>query len=225
MKITVLIGQTKKDKKAICTLQNTVPIQGGNQVQGSFSCQVSVEESEYKEIEFDDGESVKISTDNENIGGIQDEDDNLSPLATDKAIHDTKTKAEANEIMTDLAECPDYSEEGNINKKPPTLEIVSINNLQQCTKGKFTVTGKFSTDITEETIFTLPLSYPQIDVKCKVNKGTKDEEVELTCKNQKQFKLVNSFVIEPRLLKKKHKELLFIKKKLYELHEQTACED
>ena len=225
MKITVLIGQTKKDKKAICTLQNTVPIQGGNQVQGSFSCQVSVEESEYKEIEFDDGESVKISTDNENIGGIQDEDDNLSPLATDKAIHDTKTKAEANQTMTDLAECLDYSEEGNINKKPPTLEIVSINNLQQCTKGKFTVTGKFSTDITEETIFTLSLSYPQIDVKCKVNKGTKDEEVELTCKNQKQFKLVNSFVIEPRLLKKKHKELLFIKKKLNELHEQTACED
>ena len=31
-----------------------MPIQGGNQVQGSFSCQVSVEESEYKEIKFDD---------------------------------------------------------------------------------------------------------------------------------------------------------------------------
>ena len=225
MKITVLVGETKKEKEATCTLQNNVVVKNDRQVQGSFNCQVNVEESEYREIKFEDSEAVKISTDNENIAGVQDEDDNLSPLATDKAINDTKTKIAANETMTDLAECLDYSEEENINREPPSLEIVAINNLQQCTRGKFTVTGKFSTDITEETTFTLPLSYPQIDVKCKVTEATKDQEVEMTCKTLKKFKLVNSFVIEPKKKKKKYKELLFIKKNVIEFTDKIACEN
>ena len=72
--------------------------------------------------------------------------------------------------------------------------------------------GKFSETINEEMTFDLPLSFPISTVKCKVDKAEKDEEVEVSCKAQK-FKNVNSFVIEPRLIKKKHKEILLQNRK------------
>ena len=224
LKIIVLIGESKKEKDAECTLQNDVQIQEGKQFQGSFKCEVKVEESEYKEIQFNDTESIKVSTDNSEVGGIKEEDGNLSPLATEQAINETIAQIEANETITELGECLDYSVEENINKEPPSLEITSFSNIKNM-NGKVTVLGKFSSDITEEMTFEIPLSYPQVELKCKVDSAKKDEEVEMICKTQQNFKLVNRFVIEPRLLKKKFKEELFIKPLNKELPELLHFEN
>ena len=224
MKIYVLIGEIKKEKEAECILQDDVQIQEGKQVQGNYKCEAKVEEEEYKEIDFNNTEAIKIATDNPEVGGLNDEDGNLSPLETDISINETNDKIEANETITELGECLDYSVEENINKEPPSLEIVSVSEIQQA-RGKVILKGKFSDDIEEETTFELPLTYPQIGFKCKVESAKKDEEVEFTCKNQQKFKLVKQFVFEPRLLKKKFKEELFIKPNKFDLPESIACED
>ena len=175
IKISVLVGEDKKEKEAKCTLRNNVQVQEGKITQASFDCEVSLEEGEYKQIQFNNIEAIKISANNEDIAGVLDEDGNLSPLATDIAINETIAKKEANEILTDLAECLDYSLEENINRELLSFEIVSIANINQCSSGKVTIIGKFSSKIGEETIFDLPLSYPQTSFKCTVPKAEKDE--------------------------------------------------
>ena len=225
LKIYVLIGESKKEKEAECILQNDVQIQEGKQVQGNYKCQAKLEEEEYKQIEFNNTEAIKVATNNPEVGGLNDEDGNLSPLETDISINETNNKIEANETMTDLGECLDYSIEENINKEPTSLEITSVSSIQQCHKGKVILKGKFSNDIEKEYTFELPLSYPQTRFKCKVDSAKKDEEVEFTCRTQQKFKLVKQFVIEPRLLKKKFKEELFIKSNKFDLSDTAVCED
>ena len=93
MKIIVSIDGKKKEKDAICTLQNNVEPKEGEQVQGNFKCEVNVEDEEYSKIDFNNTESIKISPENEEITGISElEDDQISPLATDIAINETKSK-------------------------------------------------------------------------------------------------------------------------------------
>jgi hypothetical protein len=224
MKIFILIGEIKKEKEVECTLQSDVQIQEGKQVQGNYKCEAKVSEEEYKEIDFNNTEAIKVAPDNPEIGGVNDEDGNLSPLETDISINETNEKNEANETMTELGECLDYSIEENINKEPPSLEIASVSEIQE-ERGKVILIGKFSGDIEEETTFELPLSYPITGFKCKVESAKKDEEVEFTCKIQQKFKLVKQFVFEPRLLKKRFKEELFIKPIKFDLPRPIACED
>ena len=223
IKITVLIKGEKNEKEVQCVLRDDVKVSGGKPSQAIFDCDGKVEEEEYKGIEIDNEDSIKFSTNNENIGGIYDVDGGLSPMATDKAIKETKERLENNETLTDLAECIDYSEEEII---PPTLDITSIGSLVQCPNGKLTLRGKFSSKIEEETVFDLPLSYPQLEIKCKVDQANENEEVDISCKTQKKFKLVEKFVIEPRLVKKKHKEVVHISgKPLPIVGNPAACED
>jgi len=136
--------------------------------------------------------------------------------------------------LTELGDCIDYSLEENIVKEPPpSFEIISLISRkvkregkekdEKCQNGKISFKGKFSKKIDQEITFDLPLSFPQSLIKCSVNKAEKDEEVEVSCKAQK-FQKVNSFVIEPRLIKKKHQEILFVKQKKLEF-EEFACED
>ena len=224
MKIFILFGEIKKEKEVECTLQSDVQIQEGKQVQGNYKCEAKVSEEEYKEIDFNNTEAIKVAPDNPEIGGVSDEDGNLSPLETDISINETNEKNEANETMTELGECLDYSIEENINKEPPSLEITSVSEIQE-ERGKVILIGKFSGDIEEETTFELPLSYPITGFKCKVESAKKDEEVEFTCKIQQKFKLVQQFVFEPRLLKKRFKEELFIKPIKFDLPNPIACED
>ena len=225
MKIIVLAGLVKKEKEATCTLKDDVAVNGDKPSQGNFECVVTVEEEEYKEINATDTESIKISTENEGISGVYEVDNNLSPLAIDNAINETKAKIEANETMTELGQCLDYSEPENMNKEPPSLDIISVSNLEQAKYGKLTLKVKFSEAITEETTFDLPLSYPQVEIKCKVIKADKDEEVDISCKSQAKFKLVEKFVFEPRLIKKKHKEVVNIRGKEIPMPRPVACED
>ena len=227
IKIKILIGQNKIEKTCICTLQRDIEPIDGQQIQGDFQCNVIMEESEYKEINLTNIESVKISSDNEEIAGVSDlEEDQKSPLATDKAISDTIAIKE-NENITELAECLDYSLEENKENMPPILEISSIENIDECEqKGQFRIIGKFSSNINQEMTFNLPLSFPTASVKCKVYEATADEEVELICKIQKGFKLVNSFVIEKRMIKKRFKEMLLVKSNTFNLGTQSIiCEN
>ena len=74
--------------------------------------------------------------------------------------------------------------------------------------------------------FILPLSFPTTSVKCKVYEARADEEVELICKVQKGFKLVKSFVIEKRMIKKRFKEMVLVKSKSFNLgSEPVFCEN
>ena len=227
MKMVVLIGERKKEKEAICKLRNNVQASNGKQVQASFDCEVKLEESEYKQINFANSEAIKVSSDNEGIGGVNGDNEMLSPLATDKAINETYAKRAANETITDLAECLDFSLEENMNKEPPSLEIKSIENMGNkdvCSDGKLTFKGSFSSEITETFTFDLPLSFPSSSLRCTVQKASEGEETEIIC-NTKKFRLVKSFIIEPRLLQKKYKEVLFIKSQTFEFDEPMECKD
>jgi hypothetical protein len=226
--ITVLIGEVKKEKEAKCSLRKDVAAQK----QASFDCKVELSRDEKRQIKFDDPEAIKISTDNPDIGGIS-KDEILSPLKTDKAIEEAKV-LRAKGILTELGDCIDYSLEENIVKEPPpSFEIISLisrnvkrqgkETVEKCQNGKLSFKGKFSKKIDQEITFDLPLSFPQSLIKCTVNKAEKDEEVEVSCKAPK-FQKVNSFVIEPRLIKKKHQEVLFVKQKKLEFQE-FGCED
>ena len=199
------------------------------QTQASFDCKVQLSENEKNQIKFDDLEAIKISTNNPSIGGIS-MDEMLSPLETDKAIEEANA-LRARGILTDLGDCIDYSLEENIDiRPPPSFEIVSLINRvvqgkgEKCKNGKLSFKGKFSSEITEETTFDLPLSFPQSSIKCTVNEAKEGEEVEVSCKAQK-FKNVDYFVIEPRLIKKKHKEILFVKQRKLEFSEPFGCQD
>ena len=186
-----------------------------------------MDEKEYKEIDLTNTESVKISSDNEEIAGVSDlEEDQISPLATDKAISETNAIKES-ENITELAECLDYSLEENKEKIPPSLEISSVENIKELgPKGKFRIRGKFSSNINQEMTFNLPLSFPTTSIKCKVYEARADEEVEIICKVQKGFKLVKSFVIEKRMIKRRFKEMVLVKSKSFNLgSESLACEN
>ena len=228
LKIIVLVNGIKKEKDVKCTLRNNIVVSGRIPSQGIFDCEKIFEkdeEEEYKGIKFNDAQSIKISSNNSEIGGIDEVEGNLSPLATDEAINKTKARKQANETLTDLAECIDYSEQEEI-INPPILDIINIENFdRQCPKGKLTLRGKFSSQIREEITFDLPLSYPQLEIKCKVNEAKINEEVEIPCKIQKKFKLVEELVIEPRLVKKKHKEVLYVRSGKLPINQKGVCED
>jgi len=227
IKIVVIIGDGKKEKDAECTLKSDVSPSDGSQIQGDFDCQATVESDEYKNIDFTDPETISISTNNPEVSGVSSQEDTqLSPLSTDKEIEETKEAQEQNATLTDLAETLDYSEEENKNEFPPTFQPESLDLTNKlCTRGKFKIKGKFTSDVTEEMTFDLPLSYPTSNVKCKVDEAKANEEVEVNCKVEKAFKKVNSLVIENRLIKKKSKEMVFINKKSFKLDKESNFEN
>ena len=211
MKIIVIIDGKKKEKDAICKLVKT-----------NFKCEVTLESEEFSKIDFKNVESIKISPENEEISGISDlEEYQISPLATDIAINETK-----NGNSTDLAQCIDYSLEENQNIATPSFEIISIRDpsiLKE--KGKLRIIGKFSEDIPDKMVFEIPLTYPEIKLKCKVIKATANEEVEIICKTQKEFKHIKDFVFEPRMIKKRYKEMVFVKSKTFSLENPISCDN
>lgn len=221
MKILVIIDGKKNEKDAICKLENTA--KEGQQIKGYFKCEVTVEKDEYSKIDFKNVESIKISPENEKISGISElEEYQISPLATDIAINETKN----NGNNTDLSECIDYSIEENQNIAPPSFEIYSIrdpNLLDE--KGKLRIIGKFSEDITDKIEFEIPLTYPSIKLKCKLMKIKANEEAEIICKTQKEFKHVKNFIFEQRMIKKRFKEMVFIKSKTFSFENPISCDN
>ena len=221
MKMVLLINNIKTEKNAICVLQNDVSPKSGEKVQGDFNCEVTLENDEYKNINFSDPNAINVSPDNYEISGCSELDkEESSPKATDNAIENSKNE---NRELAMILDC--YSQ-NNKNIKPPTLEISSITELKKCnSKGKFNIKGKVSVDINEEINFDLPLSYPSSNIKCIIESAKAGEENEFTCKVQKGFKNVNSFIIEPRLIKKKRKELIFITGNKINLDSSYSCDN
>ena len=78
----------------------------------------------------------------------------------------------------------------------PTFELLSFGNFEECgEKGEFRFIGKFLSNINLEMTFNLPLSVPNTTVRCILYEVKANEEVELFCKVQKLFKLVNYLIL------------------------------
>ena len=225
IKIFVVIKGVKTEKEATCKLQSAVNPGENSSTQGDFLCEGKVEEEEYKEIDFEDSQSVTVSSESEELAGVSDLTDGQdSPIETDAGIKETNDAIAANETISELAEVVDYHEEENKEKLPPSLEITRIENVDECRKkSKFKIFGKFSEDISEDLKFELPLTFPSSKIKCKVSEAKKDEEVELECKVLKEFTKVKNFVFEQRMIKKRKKEVVLIKSYSYALESEKKC--
>ena len=229
VKMIVIIKGEKAEKETKCILRDNVEVEEGSQAQGDFDCEGTLEEDEYKEIDFEDSGNVTISTNNEEVLGVSDLDqEQASPLATEIAINKTKETIEKEGVISPLEEEIDFSLEENKVIMPPSFELVRIDENTfgyWAKKGKIKIIGKFNKDITEKMTFDLPLSFPSAIIKCEVEKATKDVETELTCKVQKGFKKVKNFVVEQRTIKKRHREMVIIKYKKYDFNQEIECEN
>ena len=216
MNVIVIIKGQSVAKTAQCTLRNAVTYTEGTQTQGDFDCVVTLESGEDV-----DPKNLTISTNNENIGGCSDlTTEEASPSLTDEAI------SKASEAESELGMTVDYSIAENKNICPPIFTLTSI-NMDKCSKkGILKVIGQFSEAIEEEMTFELPFSFPASKIKCKVESAEANTNVEITCKmpKVKKFLKFKDFVLQPRLIKKKSMEMLYIQKKTYQLSSEATCE-
>ena len=214
MNVILNIGNKKKEKSATCVLNEGVE---GSGAQGDFNCTLDLESDENISTE-----DLSISTNNDNIGGCAElTTEEASPKQTDEAIE------EAANATSDLALTYDYSLEENKNRKPPSLKLNKF-DLKRCiSKGKIKVTGTLSEAITEEMTFELPFSFPASQVKCTIEPTTDIENVEIDCKIQKTKKFggFRKFFVEPRIMKKKRKEMLFVEASKDENEEEIECQN
>ena len=214
MNVLLNIGSEKKEKSATCVLNEGVE---GSGAQGDFNCTLDLESDENISTE-----DLSISTNNDNIGGCAElTTEEASPKETDDAIED------AANATSELATTLDYSLEENKNKKPPSLKLKKF-DLKRCiSKGKIKVAGTLSEAITEEMTFELPFSFPASQVKCTIEPTTDIENVEIDCKIQKTKKFggFRKFFVEPRIMKKKRKEMLFVEASKDENEEEIECQN
>ena len=208
--VIVMIGGSPVEKVAKCTLKEAVTVTG-SPVQGDFECEVALESGEKAETK-----DLSLSPNNGNIGGCAElTPEELSPSATDEAIKN--------------GEISDFSLPENKNKVPPSFIISTMNFAKCASKGKIKVEGEFSEEIKEEMTFELPFSFPAAKVKCTVESATAKQKVEIVCKMQKVKKslMFKQLIIEPRLLKKKRAEMLYVQKANIELEEEEGikCEN
>ena len=212
MNVIVIIKEQKVEKVAKCSLIEAVEVTGGKKKQADFNCDVDLESGE--EVK---PENLTISTNNENIGGCGElTEQELSPNITQEAI-DEKSE-------NPLVQVLDYQLEENKNKIPPTFTLGSMNFNKCRSKGKIKIVGQFSEEVTEEMTFELPFTFPKTKVKCTVESAQANTDAEITCKMQKMkggLKFKN-LVIEPRLLKKKSMEMLYIEQKTMTLDGQEC---
>ena len=221
MKMILLLNGVKTEKEAKCVLQNDVTVGSSGLAQGDFNCEVTLEDTEYKNLNISNPYAITISPDNVAISGCSGLDkEESSPKATDNAIEETKNES------SELAKTLDYSLDENKNNVPSILKINNITDLNKCdSKGKFKLKGVLSSDIDDKMTFDLPLAFPKTNIKCEIEQAKKDQEIDIYCKVQKGFTNVNTFIIESRLLKKKSKELLFITNKKIEFTQEYDCDN
>jgi hypothetical protein len=193
LNIIVLIGNNKVEKDSKCILQKTTKKIYNL---GSFKCETKVSHEEYKNININKIESITISPYNTNINGIFGQDKNkLYPLLITADDEDSE---------------------------PILFQLKELVKYEDCLKkGKFKIIGTFNGTFEEKT-FEFPLSYPSAFVKCKVEEAEANKEVEILCKLQSEFKDIKSLAIEPRIVTKKHKEILFIEKNIFKNIEMSC---
>ena len=214
MNIIINILDNKIEKISNCSLEESVTTYG-EIIQADFTCEISLTSDENIPLE-----NISISTKNEIIGGLsQLTKEELSPKATDDAINNSSN------AFSDLGVTVDYYKYQNKNVNPLSLKIISF-DLTRCEKkGKLKIKGSFNKNIPNEIIFNLPFSYPNTNIKCLVDKAIKGEIVDITCKMQKikKFREFKTFVLEPKIIKIKKKEVLFIESGIFELEQQYNC--
>ena len=214
MNIIINSLDNKIEKLSNCSLKETIKNFDGLS-QADFNCEIHLDSDENIPLE-----NISISNKNYKIGGCsQMTKEELSPKLTDEEINNS-----INEI-SELGITVDYYESKNKNKKPPVFKIISF-DLGNCeTKGKIKIKGAFNEKIENEIIFDLSFSYPSSNIKCLVEKATKGEIIDIFCKIQKvrKFREFKSFIVEPKILKKNKKEILFIESVIFNSEQQYNC--
>ena len=219
--INIYINKIKVEKKAICILENDASPKNGDIVQGNFKCTVNLNNDEYKKADF---KTISISSNNFNISGVADLDEILSnPYRTDELIKEVENKKSQGFKMNKLKDIIDYYFEKDIKAPIFNIDSISINDCQK--KGKIYLIGELSDDISEKIKFNLPLLYPNSEIKCELDKANKNSKMNITCKTQKQINSFNKLIIEPRLIKKKNQEILFIKGKEINFSGKVVCDN
>ena len=219
--MNVDINNTKTEKNSFCKLENGISLNRAGISQGRFICGTNLTDDEFNNLNIT---TISLSPNNDEVNGVSDLDEIFSnPYKTDEYIKDIKTKKEKGLEINELADIIDlYSETLNIG---PTLDIESI-NIDDCQKnGKLYILGKLSENFTKETEFDLPLTYPDTNLKCELNKADKNTRINITCKLQTNFENIESIIIEPRFIKKKNKEILYIPGKEIKFNENKNCEN
>ena len=221
LKMNIPINKKINEKIAICTLEKDVSSNSGAFAQANFLCFVNLTFSEYMNTDF---EKITISTENEEINGLDKNDDIfLNPYKTDKEIEKIKEKKRKGEKIKELENIIDYYEEEV--KFPPEFIIDSI-NMDECkTQGIFKFTGKFLNDVEKSMRTDLLLNYPISEAKCEFEETKKNNEKEIVCKVHEGFKLVEAFMIEQKLIRQKNKEMLIINKKDISFNTKQECCD
>ena len=209
LKMNVPINNKINEKIAICTLENDVSPNNGEFVQANFLCSINLTYSEYINTDF---EEITISKDNEEFNGLDKYDDIfLNPYKTDKEIERVKNKKQKGEKIKELENIIDYYEEEV--KMPPGFTIDSI-DMDQCkNEGIFKFTGRFSDEIQKSVRTDVFLNYPLNEAKCEFEETKKNNKKEMVCKVHEGFKLVEAFMLEQKLIKKKNKEMCVINQK------------
>ena len=207
--MNVTINNKINEKIAICTLENDVSPNNGEFVQANFLCSINLTYSEYINTDF---EEITISKDNEEFNGLDKYDDIfLNPYKTDKEIERVKNKKQKGEKIKELENIIDYYEEEV--KMPPGFTIDSI-DMDQCkNEGIFKLTGRFSDEIQKSVRTDVFLNYPLNEAKCEFEETKKNNKKEMVCKVHEGFKLVEAFMLEQKLIKKKNKEMCVINQK------------
>ena len=218
MRVILSVLDHKVEKYISCTLMEEVVVTSG-QEQGDFNCSIPLESSEELDIPV---ENVTVSTNNDLIGGCAElTKEEASPYLTDVAISNNDN------AESELAYVNDYYIDTYKNLKPPSLRISSFDLSRCATQGKIKLIGSLSQAISEQIVFELPFSYPSSSVKCTIDPTDVINEVDIICKilKTKKFGSFRSFVVEPRLLKKKRKEILFIESSTYDYGSEMRCEN
>ena len=203
--ITILVvfikDDLKKNQKEIeCKLiSDVIPFNGGY-AQADFNCEGELELGE-------DADSIEIISSN-NVTGINDklEDYQKNPKLTEEEIERTKNNEGIGKVL-------DYSLQANKLDIVPIIQIISISNINKCSdKGKIQFKAKFNDDMNQRLDFEIPLSYPSSSIKCSSPKAKANKEIFIDCKVQKDFYRIDEIFIEPTIIKKKNKEILFASK-------------
>lgn len=194
----VLLNNNGKQytKDIICSSESNVNPAEGDYAQVTFNCQA--------DVELDNLDKVVIISSSD-VSGLEDiQDYQKDPNETDYYIKNTEKNNE-----NGVGKVIDYSKNSSY---VPILEIISINTDKCSKKGKITINGVFNQDITKKFDFEIPLSYPSSTIRCTAPKTKRRVKVSINCKTQTEFYNKEKFIIEPRIIYQKYKEILYIKK-------------
>ena len=213
MLVFIIIKGKKEQKEANCILNTYTPFNSPTQSYGQadFYCETDTSNK------IDD---LEIISSDEILGLNELDDYQKSPNSTDIKIKETETE-------TNLGKVINYSSNQILYDIPPVFNIFNIYINENCqNRGKIRVEADFEKRIDKQFDFIIPLSYPDSSIKCTAPKIEANKKVILDCKVQKDFTINNdNIIIEPRIIKKKHQEVIYVKKYNKNISRKLVCKD